>query len=206
MKRILAMLIALVVSTFSGTKYIASDENTYFQKSYYVIEDTNVRPSYRDLYNGNCADIKELCLTSTTQAPRATLKGNNGYYWLSSTESSEGASALGDTLTCTQDGVLIAPFNCLVVTDASGSAGGTFMTLESTDGKYTITVEGMERWFCCRNRELPEDGVWQHTDKHKSKTITVKKGYIIGNHKEGTLVILSETESKTNIPWSILYN
>ena len=205
MKRFLAMLIALSTSLLNNTEYIASDENTYFTEDYYTVSDEYQPPSYRELYNGNCVDLESTCVTNSVIVTGAKAFGNNGYYWLSDVDIADTTKTSESTYTFTGDGIIVAPFNCTVITDAQGSANGTYMVLVSTDGKYTITLENMERWFCCRNRTAPADGAWVHTDKHKSGSVTISKGYYIGKSKQGTTAILSDTESKTNISWSTIY-
>lgn len=199
MKRILSMILAVLFSISNNVDYQTNSDMVFVPDGYYTIEE-NEPPDYRYLtQNYSSLTSSGNCVGKSARRQRGALihmtELSNYKYWFdySDADADEAyVTGLGDassyTFTCEAD--IIAP-QSLIVKTKSTDGGGHSMLLESTDGKYTIYVENMERWFCCRNRQLPPDVdpstyTWTHTCNVYGYTIP--GGYLIGRAVEGTTV------------------
>lgn len=201
MKRLLALIMTFFFAMNNNVAFQASDNSVYAPESYFRIEG-NEAPDYRYMYE-NYTNIQTTgkCLgqslnvstgTSLLQVEENGIKGPYKYWFDSSDHSMkvEGLSAFGNTYTFEGTAYIVAPQDCIVETTSS-DGGGHSMKLTTTDGKYTIYVQGMERWFCCRRRSTP-DGVdpaeytWIHTIN--TYGYKIPRGYMIGIATQGTTV------------------
>ena len=216
MKRLLALIMTFFFAMNNNVAFQASDNSVYSPESYFRIEG-NEAPDYRYMYE-NYTNIQTTgkCLGQSMNASAGIkplhVSDTGPYkYWFdgSDTEMDEkgtGLSAFGDTYTFKDTAYIIAPQDCVVETRSS-DGGGHSMKLTTTDGQYTIYVQGMERWFCCRRRSTP-DGVdpaeytWIHTIN--TYGYKIQRGYLIGIATEGTTVHVEKADG-TSISMTEFY-
>lgn len=203
------MLISLFFSISNNVDYQANSNEAFIPDSYFVLEG-NEAPDYRYMYqNFDMTTSSGICLASSASRQSAELVHltENGAYkhWVSYNDTGPIDNAyfadLVDTNSYyfTEPTDIVAPQACIVKTKST-DGGGHSMLLETTDGRYTLYFTGMERWFCCRSRSVP-DGVdpknytWVHTCNVYGKTIP--QGYLIGRAVEGTSFTIQDSSGRT---------
>lgn len=208
MKRLLSLLLTFFFALSNNVGFQASDNKPYTPESYYRVEG-NEQPDYRYMYenytniqtSGKCIGTS-MTLTSSSQLVKVE-DGVNYKYWFDNSEKDTVTDAfLGsfdNEYTFENYAYIVAPQACTVKTKTS-DGGGHSMLLATSDGKYNILVQGMERWFCDRRRSTP-DGIdpaeytWVHTVNVEGYTIP--KGYLIGIATEGTTVTVQGADGTT---------
>lgn len=208
------MITSALLAVFNNVTPQFSGDSEFQYNSYYQITETR-KPDYQKLFvSGVQVTSADNCTTNKRMGKNLYLIPSNGTQGLSAYLFKEDAtksfdiSTLGasNTYTYTDDGDIIAPVNCKIVTSPT-SGGGHHMRLDSLDGKYSFVVEDMERWYCCRFRkEVPSEGeAWTHTVDISVSTL--QAGQLIGSATGGSTVIkVYDTATGLGISWSQFYN
>lgn len=200
MKRLLSLILTFFFALNNNVAFQASDAKPFAPESYYRVEG-NEEPDYRYMYENytNLQTSGKCISTSTNLSNNATLvvldDAINLKYWFVSGKTDIDENFLdniGEEYTFEKNAYIVAPQACIVQTKTS-DGGGHSMLLATSDGKYKIYVQGMERWFCDRRRSTPDgidpmDYTWVHTANVEGYTIP--KGYMIGVADEGTTVTI----------------
>lgn len=207
MKRILSMILAVLFSISNNVDYQTNSDMAFVPDGYFTIEE-NDPPDYRYLTqnysnltsSGNCVG-KSASRQSAALIHMSELASYKYWFDYSDKDATEATvTSLGDdnSYIFSGDTDIVAP-QALIVKTKSTDGGGHSMLLETTDGLYTIYVENMERWFCCRNRALPDDVdpmsyTWTHTSNVYGYTIP--GGYMIGRATSGTTISIYNANGK----------
>ena len=200
MKRLLAMIMALMFSMSNNVDYQTNADEPFNPAGYYMVEG-NEAPDYRYItQNYSSLTSSGTCLAKSTSREHSVIvklsELGPSKYWVDYSHNEpidasffdEMNGATSYTFSGTAD--IVAPQACIVKTKST-DGGGHSMLLETTDGHYQLYISNMERWFCCRNRTLPPDAdpstyTWTHTANVHGYTIPA--GYLIGKAQEGTVI------------------
>lgn len=216
MKRLLALIMTFLFAASNNVSYQTSDYSVYTPESYYRIEG-NEAPDYRYMFeNYTMLQSDGKCVGSSTdlrdKAQTIHLSENSAFmYWFdsnaTSAPSADDLKAMAASYSYAEGGYIICPRDLVVKTKGS-DGGGHIMDLVSTDGKWKVHIAGMERWFCCRRRTIPDgqepaDYTWLHTtDTYEYK---IPRGYMIGVALQGTTITVSKADG-TAVTMMDFYN
>lgn len=194
-KRLLAMLAALLMSIFNNVNYLPQEISTFNHGAYYTI-DPGMPPDYRDIYDDTpVAGSNKSCVAATFRLKGYYINYNSelspkiGGYWLENDVGKEYTEIenLNDFQFETSSWI-ICPYNG-VLDNSSITSDGKSMKVDFTlnGDSYCILIDNMERWWCCSSKIEPDnaDGTWTH-DCGELKGTQFKAGQVLGKAVEGS--------------------
>ena len=220
MKRLLAMLLALLTSLFQGVNYQASDVKPYAPTAYYKI-DPDSKPDYRALYdstympNSNTSSCRTTNYSSNGRliSYGTTTVPETGYWFIDDatvdiTDDSLKANLLD--LSAGNGEYLICPYDAVLCTNSANNKGHDMklkITLDSVD--YELYFEEMERWYCCMARQNPVvdssgNTIWIHTSDEQYGHI-FKQGNVLGRASDKTKVTITCTTDSNLSTFESMY-
>lgn len=177
MKKLIAVIMAVLFSAFNNVDYVPEEYVPYDVDSYYKVAEgdapdyRNITRNYSDLSTGgkcyhSTIDVKDWNNDTYIMYDRSIAR-----WWIDydhpEVSADEISGMSNSTYTFYGRTYIVVPQMCTVQTKST-DANGHSMKLETCDGKWIFYIEGMERWFCCRDRVLDEDidpltYTWVHT-------------------------------------------
>lgn len=205
MKKILAILTALIFALFNNLEPIPSERSSFTPDSYYVGNIHN-EVDYQQLYSSHIDNVSvagDDCNTTPVDAPdwKSVMdKTTYGRIWVvyqsKPIDSDEVKSAV--KLGCRNGQVLIAPFSGVISTSSAKSKNGTVMTFTDTGGTNRISLTNMSRWYCCRRRKPVDDWTATFTHTKDAENQKLSQGAILGYATEDTELLI---EHKVGLSW-----
>ena len=185
MKKLIALLTALLFSAFAGIAYVApKDDEFYYGESAYFHVPNSVgggEVMYKQLYQsvfGSTDNSVERCDTTRVSEPRdawvqvnthENVKEFNSTLWdpvycdgsvtVETTDSEI-------TYTLTKEANIFAPVNGEIDTSHYACDYGhkmDFKSVLSNGDIYVTHIEGAKCWYCCAKKTVPEDGRYTAT-------------------------------------------
>lgn len=210
MKRIIALLLSLFLSIGNDINFIASEDKPYDADAYYTL-DVMEPPNYRDIYGSNPVAARNLsCRAKTYKANGKLITYTDGAEHLNATWFEDGVTKKYDDLpneskfTFESEGYIIIPYDGQLMTSSETSTGHSMVVKCHVAGQsYRLTIENMERWWCCVGRDLPTDTtadgqvVWKHTCR-ELKGESLPQGTVLGKAQDGTTISVSIYDSTGN--------
>lgn len=213
MKRLLAMLLALFTSIFSGVNYQVSGEKPYANDIYYKVDEADA-PDYRTLYDRSFVAESNTtgCKTANYSEGQQYVLYNGintsykGYWFLSNDTVTVDDELKYKTLSIGTEGAyIICPYDATLRSSSTTNDGHTMQIRIELNGKaYDLTFENMDRWYCCMSRTNPlkdnnGNEVWQHTSSEQQGH-TFSAGNVLGRATAETTVrikLISDSETAT---------
>jgi len=210
MKRIFALLAALLFSTFSGIEYAAPKDDlfSYGDDFYFQVPKSEEEVQYRQLYQsvyGYTRDSVEKCDTTRRQESRTEWVNIKEHasdfpYGVWDPVYVDGTKATVEVkdsshLTYTLHGEvhIFAPSPGRINTSHYSCDYGHFMEYVSTltNGKsYRMTIKDAKCWFCCAHKKTPEDGRYTATTSDSLKGYSMGVGDFLCVGQDGTTVTI----------------
>lgn len=196
MKKLFAYITLWLTAITSSVSYSnAGDVPFQSADSYYNGAEHNT-VDYKELYESYVEDDSTAAngCKLTRRTPQKGInnqaKGPTGALWIVyGKEIIDETSKKDVSLNCQSGDILIAPAGCTILTDAKSSNHGTYMQISMGNGSYVITLNNMDKWYCCLDRpdsERQSDGYFQHTKNAKGTKL--RAGDIIGCASEKTTI------------------
>ena len=211
MKRLLAMLLSLFTSLFSGLNYQVSEPKPFARDIYYKV-DVAEAPDYRTLYD------RSFVAESNTTGCKTQNYNDNGQvllyqdiatsypgYWFIANETHVVDDTLRlSSLDISSDGAyLICPYDATLLSFSSNNDGHSMQLRIELNGKsYKLTFENMDRWYCCMSRTNPlydsnGNEVWVHTSAEQQGH-SFRAGNVLGKLTEESLVRIEALYPQTS--------
>ena len=207
MKKLITYLMLWLTALSADVSFMPAGEIPFTSTDNYYNghnhSETDYQAKYSSYIDGDSAN-NSGCVLSILQTQDDAINvpvSSMGWKWIlySSVENQSlpdlPKKAKAVKLKATDGQTLIAPGTCTVVTDASQSKYGTYMQLEVGEGEYTITLENMDCWFCCYNRDVSEKGDKGFTHSSNAKGVKLHQGDIIGRATTNTTILIQKGTS-----------
>lgn len=213
MKRLLAMLLALFTSIFTGVNYQVSGEKPYANDIYYKIDEADA-PDYRTLYDRSFVAESNTTGCKTTNYSEGqqyviyngVATSYKGYWFIANDTAVVDDNLKYKTLNIGSEGsYIICPYDATLCSTSITNDGHSMSIRIELNGKaYDLLFENMDRWYCCMSRTNPlidpnGNEVWQHTSTEQQGH-TFSAGNVLGRATANTTVNIkpvSKTESAT---------
>lgn len=201
MKRLLAMLLALFTSIFSGVNYQVSGEKPYANNIYYTIDEADA-PDYRTLYDKSFVAESNTtgCKTANYSEGQQYVIYNGvstthkGYWFIANDTVVADDNIKFKTIDIgASDAYIICPYDATLLSTSMTNDGHSMqLRVELNGNAYNLLFENMDRWYCCMSRTNPlfdnnGNEVWQHTSSEQ-KGHTFNAGNVLGRATDNTTV------------------
>lgn len=211
MKRLIAMLTALLFSAFAGIAYVTPkyDDFYYGDDAYFHVPNTEGSGDvmYKQLYQsvfGTTDNSVERCNTTRVTESRtewAQVSSHNPNFnsllWDPLYADSSIVTVAGDgdvvTYTLSAEANIFAPASGEIASSHYACDYGHKMDFKSvlSNGEiYTTHIEGAKCWYCCAGKTPPEDGRYTATaGTLKGQAMAAGEMLCVG--KEGTVITIT---------------
>ena len=209
MKKLLAMLMAMLLSMFENVDYQYQSERPFNHDSYYTIDVPAQTVDYRDLYGKQiAAGGSYSCIPTTYNVSCYTVNYSDGVTrvgakWVVANEHKDIAEISGTTYTFESNSPIACPYAGTLLTSSNTSTGTIMEIAISVNGKnYRMYIEDMERWWCCDSKkdyDFPDTKTWEHTCSELKGT-TFKAGTCLGRARaNSTSIHVIENGNKVDL-------
>lgn len=216
MKHLISLLIAAVYSVFAGIGFTLPKEDDFVQNAespaYYSPAEGS--EDYRSLYSSNrgfntqgaepCnttprlddrVNWKKLSAVIMDWGEAESLKTVLGDFWSPVADgawSSLTTSSGGVTFVLGQETNVCAPKAGTIQTSHFSCDYGHRMdfSIQTVQGNFTMTITGAKCWYCCADKEEPEDGRYTAVTSDSLRDKELAEGYVLCVGKEGTIVTI----------------
>lgn len=207
MKKILAYIVAFVLSLSNGTTYTNVDEKEY-TSDYFTITGEEA-PDYREYYSGSGNNVSTAgCRISTFTANAMKLSWGSGYWFVNGKTVEESSiNSENSNVVLMQDSAqanpyyvlkgifgdnetIICPYSATLESSTVTNDCTSMRLLVTTDNgsHYRLTITGMKCWYCDFNRT---GEIYGHTVEEfgQGKT-TFRAGYVLGKATSDTQIAI----------------